>query len=66
MVSWQPLPGLPLSLSTAKPLVDKDGRQGGWMGWHSTHSLQKMGTRGSLKARPAEVPDMQQAGTADP
>lgn len=36
------------------------------MGWHSTHSLQEMGTQGSLKARPAEVPDRQQAGTADP
>lgn len=35
------------------------------MGWHSTHSLQKMRTQRSLKSRPAEVPDMQQAGTAD-
>lgn len=36
------------------------------MGWHSTHSLQEMGTQGAVKARPAGVPDMQQAGTADP
>lgn len=36
------------------------------MGRHCTHSLQRMGTQGSVKARPAGVPDVQQAGTADP